>query len=90
VSAALAYPIPTGHETKLRDKFIVLVTRNNWSYFVAKYWHKINCNFTRRWHEVRTDHVQMQLHLGLPVCWPQCSPVLHWRGELWKHILSRV
>jgi hypothetical protein len=29
VSAALAYPIPTGHETKLRDKFIVLVTRNN-------------------------------------------------------------
>jgi hypothetical protein len=28
VSAALAYPIPTQEETKLLDKFIVLVTRN--------------------------------------------------------------
>jgi hypothetical protein len=28
MSAALAYPIPTGKETKLWAKFIVLVTRN--------------------------------------------------------------
>jgi hypothetical protein len=28
VSAAFAYPIPTGYETKLWDKFIVLVTMN--------------------------------------------------------------